>query len=79
MQVKSKDGSITALRGRFGDIVFRTFKSGKIFATYAPRQHRSIFGPSSVHLREQIEKLNMIIVDEPKKRKHYETRKKNPN
>lgn len=63
MQVKSKDGSITALRGRFGDIVFRTFKSGKIFATYAPRQHRSISGPSSVHLRKQIEKLNLEIID----------------
>ena len=64
MQVKSKDGSIVALHGRFGDVVFRTFKSGKIFATYAPRQPRSIIGPISVHFREQIEKINLIIVDE---------------
>ena len=63
MQVKSKDGSIIALRGRFGDIVFRTFKSGKIFATYAPRQPRSNIGPTSVHLRKQIEKLNLVIVE----------------
>lgn len=78
MQVKSKDGSILELRGRIGDFIFRTRK-GKIFAFYKPRQHRSISGPSSVHLREITDKLNMIIVDEPKKRKHYETRKKNPN
>lgn len=63
MQVKSKDGSIVALRGRFGDFIFRTFKSGKIFATYAPRQPRSVSGPISVHLRKQIEKLNLQIVE----------------
>jgi len=63
MQVKSKDGSIVALRGRFGDFIFRTFKSGKIFATYAPRQPRPVSGPISVHLRKQIEKLNLQIVE----------------
>jgi hypothetical protein len=63
MQVKSKDGSIVALRGRFGDFIFRTFRSGKIFATYAPRQHRSITGPIPVHLRKQIKKLNLEIVE----------------
>lgn len=63
MQVRSKDGSIVSLSGRFGDVVFRTFKSGKIFATYAPKQPRSISGPISVHLREQIEKLNLEIVE----------------
>ena len=63
MQVKSKDGSIVALRGRFGDFIFRTFKSGKIFATYAPRQPRSVSGPISVHLRKQIAKLNLQIVE----------------
>ncbi len=57
MQVKSKDGSIVALRGRFGDFIFRTFRSGKIFATYAPRHPRVITGPISVHLRKQIKKL----------------------
>jgi len=64
MQVKSKDGSIVALSGRIGDFIFRTFKSGKIFATYAPKDHRSIIGPLSVHYREQMKKLNLIIVKE---------------
>ena len=63
MQVKSADGSIVALHGRFGDVIFRTFKSGKIFATYAPRGHRSNIDPTSVRFREQIKKLNLIIVD----------------
>lgn len=64
MQVKSKDGSIVALSGRIGDFIFRTFKSGKIFATYAPRLHREIIETSSSHHREQMEKLNLIIVKE---------------
>lgn len=62
-EVKSKDGVITSLSGRFGDFIFRTFKSGKIFATYAPRQPRPIPESLSVHLREQIENLHLEIVE----------------
>lgn len=65
-EVKSKDGVISSLSGRFGDFIFRTFKSGKIFAAYAPKDPRSISGPISVHLREQIEKLNLEIVEPSK-------------
>ena len=65
-EVKSKDGVISSLSGRFGDFIFRTFKSGKIFATYAPKDPRYISGPISVHLREQIEKLNLEIVEPSK-------------
>ena len=64
MQVKSKDGSIIALRGRIGDYIFRTFKSGKIFATYSPVFRREFVGTSSVLHREQMKKLNLIIVKE---------------
>jgi len=64
MLVKSKDGSIRALHGRIGDYIFRTFKSGKISATYAPHLHREMIESSSSHHREQMKKLNLIIVKE---------------
>ena len=72
MQVASKDGRIVALHGRFGDCIFRTFKSGKIFVTFSPKHPRSIIGPSSVHLRKQIAQLNLKIVEN-------ESRKQNSN
>jgi len=64
MQVKSKDGTITALSGQLGDFVFRTFKNGKIFATYAPRRSRPV--PESIpnHFREQMKDLNLEIIKE---------------
>lgn len=67
-EVKSRDGNITALRGRFGDFIFRTFKNGKIYATYSPVRPRSNIGPISVHLREQIKELNLEIVGENENR-----------
>jgi len=64
MQVISKDGTFQRLSGRIGDFVFRTFKSGKIFATYAPRHSRVNIESISVHFREQMKNLNLEIVKE---------------
>lgn len=62
MQVRSNDGRIVRLSGRYGDCIFRTFKSGKIFATRAPRQPRSVSDPSPVQLRKQIATLNFSVI-----------------
>lgn len=64
MIVKSKDGTFQRLSGRIGDFVFRTFKNGKISATYAPKQPRPIPDPIPVHFRKQMKDLNLIIVEE---------------
>ena len=67
-EVKSRDGNITALRGRFGDFIFRTFKNGKMYATYSPVQGRSNPDPISVQLREIAKSLNLEIVGENENR-----------
>ena len=61
--LRSVDGNLRALRGRIDDFIFRT-RNGKIFAFYKPIRNRLNPDAISVHLREQIEKLNLIIVDE---------------
>lgn len=70
MQVVSNDGRIVRLSGRFGDCIFRTFKSGKIFVTFAPRDPRSIVGPLSVHFRKQIAQLNLKIVKNARRKQN---------
>ena len=62
MQLRSKDGTITALSGRIGNFIFRT-RNGKIFAFYKPKQGRSIPDPISVQLREITKSLNLEIVE----------------
>ena len=62
MQVRSNDGRIVRLSGKYGDCIFRTFKSGKIFATHAPTRPRSVSDPIPVRFRNQIATLNFSIV-----------------
>jgi len=64
MQVRSIDGQFTRLSGRIGDFIFRTFKSGKICATYAPRQSRLDPESIPIHFREQMKDLNLEIVND---------------
>lgn len=63
MQLKSIDGSITALSGRIGNFIFRT-RNGKIFAFYKPKSGHcpSIVEPMSVQLRNITQALNLKIV-----------------
>ena len=63
MQVKSKDGRFIRLSGQLGDFIFRTFKSGKIFATYAPIGSRVKPDAIPMHFRMQMKDLNLEIVD----------------
>lgn len=63
MQVKSKNGTITALSGRIGNFIFRT-RNNKIFVFYKPKETRSIPGPISDQLREITTQLNLEIVNE---------------
>ena len=72
MQVISKDKSITAISGRIGNFVFRTYKNGKIFAYYQPSRSKHAKHPPidlrsnpdaiSVQLREITKPLNLEIV-----------------
>jgi len=64
MRVRSKDGKFTRLSGRLGDFVFRTFKSGKMFATYAPIGSRVKPDAIPMHFRKQMKDLNLEIVND---------------
>ncbi len=64
MRVRSKDGKFTRLSGRLGDFVFRTFKSGKMFATYAPIGSRVKPDAIPIRFREQMKDLNLEIVND---------------
>lgn len=62
MQVKSKDGTITAIRGRIGNFIFRT-RNGKISVFYMPKKNRTISGSISDQLREITNSLNLEIIE----------------
>lgn len=70
MQVISIDKRFTRLSGRLGDFVFRTFKSGKMFATYDPIGTRVNPDAIPIRFREQMKELNLEIVEHPKTSKH---------
>ncbi len=62
MQVKSKDGTITAIRGRIGNFIFRT-RNNKISVFYMPKKGRPNLDPISDQLREITTSLNLEIVE----------------
>ena len=41
MQFKTIDGTITALSGRMGDFMFRTYQNGKIIVYYKPKNRNN--------------------------------------
>ena len=66
MQLKSIDGTITALSGRIGNFIFRT-RNGKIHAFYKPKasstQSRINTESISDQLREITNALNLQIIE----------------
>lgn len=64
----SADKQVAAVSGRIGDFIFRTFKNGRIFAFYAPKngsktsRYRANYESISNQLREITASLRLEIV-----------------